>query len=412
MKKRRIVAGLCTLVVTAGLIAGCGGGTPAETGAVKLTLWGASEQQSMLESMIDSFKNENRDKQYDITLAVVSEADSYVTLKTDVSAGADVYGFANDQLINLNRIGALAKLGGSNLQKVKSENSEGAVSAATIGDSVYAYPYSADNGYFLYYDKSVVSKEQADSLEGILTACQSKGKKLVFDIDNSWYLGAFFFGTGCDYGVEYNEDGSKITKVECDFNDAAKGIAAGKGILALKSHSAFLNGDDTVIKAGFADGSVAAAVTGTWNASDISGYLGENYAACKLPTFKVENTTYQMGSFAGYKLYGVNPTSQNLAEAHRLAAYLSSEAMQLKRFQTFGTGPSNSNAANNDGVKANIALSALVEQSRFARAQESVPSNYWTALEAFGKDVVAGTITASNLQAKLNEMVQSIKEST
>jgi arabinogalactan oligomer/maltooligosaccharide transport system substrate-binding protein len=317
-----------------------------------------------------------------------------------------VYAFSGDQINNLYRAGALAQIGGSRLETMKAENGEGAVEAARVGDGYYAYPYTADNGYFLYYDKSAVSSPA--TLEGILSDLQAKNKKLVVDLDEPWYTSGFFFATGCSYEVTYGKDG-KETAVSCDFDDSVKGVAAGKAMLALNANPAFLNGGDDEMKAGFTSGSVGAAVSGTWNADAIKTALGANYAAAKLPTFTVDGKSYQMSSFAGYKLYGVNPTSKHLAEAHKLAAFLSSEAMQIKRFNDMAAGPSNKNAANRAEVKENAALSALSEQSKHAVPQKSVPTNYFNAVEAFGKELTSGAVTNANLQEKLRIMTTDIK---
>jgi len=116
-----------------------------------------------------------------------------------------------------------------------------------------------------------------------------------------------------------------------------------------------------------------------------------------------------MGSFAGYKLYGVNPTSKNLAEAHKLAAFLASEKMQKKRYEELGVGPSNLNAAASDEIKQNIALSALTAQSQYAVAQTAVPDNYWKAADAFGTEVVSKAVNKNNLLSKLKEMAELIR---
>lgn len=413
--KKRILA--ITLGLLAGTLMGAcrstpegeGGGSSSGGQTVRLTVWGPTEHQKMLGEMVEQFKRENTGSRYEITLAVVSEADAYKTIGTDVSAGADVYAFANDQIGNLYRAGALAQIGGKNLETMKAENGEGAVNAAYVFGGYYGYPFTADNGYFLYYDKSVVSSP--DTLEGLLTDLSSKSKKMVVDLDEPWYTSGFFFGTGCRYEVTYGEDG-KEKSVTCDFNDSVKGVAAGKAMLALKDHSAFLNGGDDELKAGFSGGSVGAAVSGTWNAEAIQEALGDNYAATKLPTFTVDGNTYQMSSFAGYKLYGVNPTSEHLAEAHKLAAFLSSEAMQLKRFNDVAAGPSNKKAAASEQVQANVALAALSAQSAHAVPQTSVPTNFFNAVEAFGEELTAGKVTAANLQQKLNVMVTDIKNLT
>lgn len=415
MKKRMIALALsAAMVLSAGvLLAGCSGDPdpnpdPNEKENVSLVLWGPSQQQTMAEEMIEAFKAKYTDKNYSITYNVVSEADAAGTITTDVSAGADVYAFANDQLLVLQRAGALAQVGGSYLEDIRANNSASSVEAATFDGKVYAYPYSDDNGYFLYYDKSKV--DSPETLAGILEDCAASGSKFIFDLDNSWYDAAFFFGAGASYEVTYNSDGS-VNTVACDFDDATKGTVAGKAMIELANSSAFLNGDDNSITAELTGGTFGAAVSGTWNAKVISETLGENYAACKLPTFEVDGQTYQMGSFAGCKLYGVNPTSDHLADAHRLAAFLSGEEMQQKRYDDMQIGPSNTKVAASDAVKANIALAALADQAQYATAQIAVPGGFWTAVEAFGQEVVAKTVTTENLAEKLKTMADLIRAS-
>ena len=409
MKKKPIALALsAAMVLSAGMmLAGCSGDpdpTPDPDGKenVSLVLWGPSQQQTMAEEMIEAFKAKYTDKNYSITYNVVSEADAAGTITTDVSAGADVYAFANDQLLVLQRAGALAQVGGAYLEDIRANNSASSVEAATFDGKVYAYPYSDDNGYFLYYDKSKV--DSPETLAGILEDCAASGSKFIFDLDNSWYDAAFFFGAGASYEVTYNSDGS-VNTVACDFDDATKGTVAGKAMIELANSSAFLNGDDNSITAELTGGTFGAAVSGTWNAKVISETLGENYAACKLPTFEVDGQTYQMGSFAGCKLYGVNPTSDHLADAHRLAAFLSGEEMQQKRYDDMQIGPSNTKVAASDAVKANIALAALADQAQYATAQIAVPGGFWSAVEAFGQEVVAKTVTTANLAEKLKTMV-------
>ena len=415
MKKKPIALALsAAMVLSAGvMLAGCSGDpdpNPDPNGKenVSLVLWGPSQQQTMAEEMIEAFKAKYTDKNYSITYNVVSEADAAGTITTDVSAGADVYAFANDQLLVLQRAGALAQVGGSYLEDIRANNSASSVEAATFDGKVYAYPYSDDNGYFLYYDKSKV--DSPETLAGILEDCAASGSKFIFDLDNSWYDAAFFFGAGASYEVTYNSDGS-VNTVACDFDDATKGTVAGKAMIELANSSAFLNGDDNSITAELTGGTFGAAVSGTWNAKVISETLGENYAACKLPTFEVDGQTYQMGSFAGCKLYGVNPTSDHLADAHRLAAFLSGEEMQQKRYDDMQIGPSNTKVAASDAVKANIALAALADQAQYATAQIAVPGGFWSAVEAFGQEVVAKTVTTENLAEKLKTMADLIRAS-
>ena len=406
MKKlRKVLLGVAAVGFATLSLAAC---KEEEKGTFDLTVWGPTEQTAILTKLTNDFKaaNETDNLKFNIKVGVVSEADAYTSLQKNVATGADVYAFPNDQLANLIRIGALSKIGGSNLDSVKSMNGEGAVNAGKSGDSYYAYPYAADNGYFLYYDKSVYSETDVLKLDTVLSKAAEKGKKVQIDLDNSWYDAGFFFGAGCSYNVEYDSN-AKEKSITCDF-DNANGVIAGKAMIAVAANSGFLNGGDDELKAGIGT-TLAAGISGTWNADAVKEKLGSNYAATKLPSFTVDGKDYQMSSFAGYKLMGVNPNSKSVKWANALALYLTSADAQAYRYEKSGVGPTNKVVANSDAVKSNVALAALAQQGAYAVAQTSVPSNYWSAVEAFGTEVVAGTVTTDNLQAKLKTMADLIK---
>ncbi|MBO5928465.1 MAG: extracellular solute-binding protein, partial [Clostridia bacterium] len=261
-------------------------------------------------------------------------------------------------------------------EMVKAENIEGSVAAASIGDKLYAYPMTADNGYFLYYDKSVISEEDAKTLDGILAAAAKRGKKVLMDVSNGWYISSFFLGAGCKFGI--NEQG----KQTCDFNND-NGVAAGEAVKALCAHEAFITGEDAILTGGIGN-TISAGISGTWTADAIKEKLGDNYAATKLPTFTLAGQQVQMKSFAGYKLMGVNAQTKRPKEAMKLAEYLTNEANQLMRFEKRAMGPSNKKAAQNEKVKQNVALAALANQNAFGVSQANVLSSTWGPLEAFG----------------------------
>ena len=418
MKKSKLI----TLALCAFALVGCGNGggtgSSSENGTsnpssntgpkenVELTLWGPSAHNDLLKDMAERFKQANPDKNYTINVGVCGEADAKGNVTKDVEAAADVYGFANDQLVDLVRAGGLAQVGGAYKQDVINSNMPTSVTAASIGDKLYGYPYAADNGYFMYYNKAVLGNTTGN-LNDILDLCAAQGKKFTMSIVDAFYTASFFLGAGCSFNVEYDENLYEKT-IECNF-DNADGLVAGKAMMYLNGHAGFRNGKDADILAGFQDGSVVAAVSGTWNGPAIREKLGDNYAAVKLPTITVDGRTFQMGSFDGFKIMGVNPTSAHLADAHKLAAFITSESMQLLRFESQEIGPSNINAAATEQVKNNVAVAAVTAQREFATPQVSVPSNFWTSLEAFGTEVNSGKVTESNLQIKLSTMVQLIK---
>jgi arabinogalactan oligomer/maltooligosaccharide transport system substrate-binding protein len=257
---------------------------------------------------------------------------------------------------------------------------------------------TADNGYFLYYDKSVVSEEQAKSLDGILEACNAKGKKMFMDVSNGWYIASFFLGAGGSLDI-------KDDVQTCDFNNE-NGVKAGEAIKAFTANPAFITGDDDVLRAGFGD-NIAAGVSGTWTADAIQEKLGDNFAATKLPTFTLDGKQVQMGSFAGYKLVGVNSLTKFPVDAMDLAYWLTNEANQITRFEKRAMGPSNIRAAADPRVQANIVLAALSYQSQFATSQKNVMNNYWDPAEAFGNAMETKDYSKS-IKEQLDAMVSQI----
>lgn len=90
-------------------------------------------------------------------------------------AAADVFAFADDQLNELVAAGALQEIL-LNPEDVKSRNLTGSVEAATMDGKLYAYPMTADNGYFLYYDKSVLSEDDVKSMDTLLAKADPPAK--------------------------------------------------------------------------------------------------------------------------------------------------------------------------------------------------------------------------------------------
>lgn len=286
-----------------------------------------------------------------------------------------------------------------NKDAIIAENLPGSVDAATKDGKLYGYPMTADNGYFLYYDKSVISEEDAKTLDGILSAANKAGKKMFMDVSNGWYIASFFLGAGGKLGIDGNG------KQTCDFNNEA-GVKVGEAIKAFTADPAFLTGDDAVLTGGFGD-NIVAGVSGTWTADAIKEKLGDNFAATKLPTFTVDGKQVQMGSFAGYKLVGVNSQTKYPVDAMDLAEWLTKEESQALRFEKRAMGPSNIKISESSEVRDNIPLAALALQEQYATSQKEVLGAYWTPAEAFGTAMEAKDYSKS-IKEQLDAMVEQI----
>ena len=387
---------LLSLLLVLAMALSLGSAALAET--VSLRVWGSQEDQAMLQEMTEAFKAAHPEKTYDITFGVVSEADAKTKYLEDPMAAADVFAFANDQLYDLVSAGALYEVT-INKDEIIAANVPGSIEAATANGELYAYPMTADNGYFLYYDKSVLSEEDVKTLDGILEASNEAGKKMFMDVSNGWYIASFFLGAGGTLSLD--EEGNQLS----DFNNE-NGVAAGEAIKAFTANEAFLTGDDNILKGGIGT-TISAGVSGTWNAADIKGILGDNYAATKLPTFTMNGEQVQMGSFAGFKLMGVNSLTEYPEEAMALAEWLTNEENQIKRFEVREIGPSNIKAGQSEAVMDNVALAALARQSNYAVSQKDVKGNYWSPAEAFGTTMEAKDYS-KDIKTLLDEMVAAI----
>ena len=129
-------------------------------GTYDITVWVAEKAVELTKTQIEAFNTSNElGIVFNATVEAVSEADAATQMITDVEAGGDLFCFAQDQFARLVQAGALAKLGVKAGETVAAANDPSVVAAATVGDTLYAYPLTADNGYFMYYDKTVIPEE-------------------------------------------------------------------------------------------------------------------------------------------------------------------------------------------------------------------------------------------------------------
>ncbi len=390
---------------------------PAEKQDVSLRLWGAEEDQAMLQGMIDAFKEHYADyANFTIELGVESESTAKDTVLTDIEAAADVYSFASDQLIDLVNAGALQSIdemdgalqayAGKSVADIKAANVEGAVEASTYNNTFYAFPLSADNGYFLYYDSSVLSADDVKSWDTMLAKAGEAGKKVGMTLASGWYNASFFYGAGFTTGL--NEDGT--TAIDWNGKADVSGVEVVQGMLDIASNSAFLAVADGDISNQIASGQLCAAVSGTWDSIAAQDAFGDGYAATKLPTFTAGGKQIQQAAVVGYKMVAVNAYSQNAGWAALLAEWITNEENQAKRFAEREVGPSNKTVAASSEVGANAAIAALAEQSAYGVVQ-TVGGNYWDPTGTFGEMIAQGSLArddAEAIQTALDTMVEGV----
>ena len=346
----------------------------------EIKVWVADAAVEFTRAQIDAFKAANAEyANMTVTVEPMGDDNAAAAMITDVESGADIYGFAQDQLSRLVAAGALEEVAPDNVPLVTAENDAGSVAAATLGDVMYAYPLTSDNGYFLYYDKSVVT--DPNTLETIIADCEKAGKGFYMEINSGWYQTAFFFGAGCTLTYDVNNEGSLVA-CHCDYA-SENGVKALKAMISVAKSPAFSNASSASNAT-----NIFAIVDCAWDAKNVQEKLGDNYAAAKLPTV----AGYQMGGFGGFKLLGVKPQTDDakLAACDALAYYLASGDVQAARYDALQWGPSNLEAQKLDAIQTNAALSALAAQLSHCVGQGQYPNDYWSLATALADSVIAG----------------------
>ena len=377
-------------------------------GTYDVTIWAPEAATALTSQQVKAFNESNTmGIVINATVEPVSEADAASNMTTDVEAGADMFFFAQDQLSRLIQAGALTTLGVAATEFVKTNNTAGSILAAQSGDSYYAYPLTADNGYFMYYDKSVIPEEDVDSLEKLIEDCENAGKNFSYDLENAFYNAGVFFGVGCHSDWKTDDNGTFIA-IDDDFN-SDKGLIAAKGIYKLVSSPCYVSSANPDFES-----NSAIVVTGTWNYGTILEQLGDNFAVADLPSFTVDGTEYHIGSYSGCKLLGLKPQQDAVkgAALNQLAQYLTGQECQSQRAVPpadggLGWGPSNK-AALEDPACSNPALVALNEQNVYAVPQPNVHGSWWDIAKVITTDIKASDGSDEALKAALQKYEDSI----
>ena len=162
-----------------------GGETPAENplaGTYDITRW-VSEKDgvaALTQEMIDAFEVAYPGIVINAQIEGVSEADAGAKVVADVASAPDIYCFAQDQMARLVQAAALTGPAGDVAELIKSQNDAGSVAASSVAGTLYAYPMTADNGYYLYYNTSLFTEEDVESLEKIIEICEANNVKFRF----------------------------------------------------------------------------------------------------------------------------------------------------------------------------------------------------------------------------------------
>ena len=416
MKKNLFKLMACVLAtVSLGSLVGCGetpsesqqpstpavnskyeGVTPVET--TPINVWATAAEEAVISAVVNEWNASVEAKyRFQVTYTAIAEGDCGATLSKDptVEGAPALFLCADDHIAGLQSKSIVAELKGARREKIEANNSAVAVAGVTQQDKVWGYPVTSDNGYFLWYNKSLVSADKIDSLEELLAHAKSTGKQVLMDLANGWYANSFIMSPqacGVDSLKWKTVNGQNVYDTTWDNAAGAKVSEYIANLLTpYVTDGTLVGGSNPEIINGFEKGTMLAAVSGTWMEKDLITAIGaENLAADKLPEYHIDGQAYQMASFGGSKVYCINKTRPAVEQktAAALGELLTTKEAQLKRFEIRQSIPCNNEAILDARYTENVSVgaAAFAKQSAYACVQsQTAEDRYWDIGKAIGQ---------------------------
>lgn len=384
-------------------------GNNGETQDISLKVWCPQNQvdSGAMDQMQKAFQAEHPEWNITWTTEVVGEDKCQDEVLKDVSAAADVFMFASDQLPLLVDAGAIAQLGGSTETMVRNDMAESVVDTVSIGEAVYGIPFT-HNTFFMYYDKTLLDDADITSLEKIMAKETAENVyNFYFESAGGWKLGCYYYGAGLSI---FGPDGSDLS-AGVDWNNAT-GLAVTNYLIDLINNPKCAYDGEIAVSELIADHRLGAWFDGSWNYKSYHDVLGDDLGMAIIPTFNPDGNDYQLLGFYGSKAIGVNAQSKNMQAAVAFAAYIGNEANQVLRYELSQQIPANVKAGESEAVKADPLAVVVMDESN--KASVAQPSNsvfsarYWSYAGAIPTEIRSGETNKDNAQAKLDAFVTAM----
>lgn len=287
-----------------------------------------------IQTMEDAFSQENPGVSFKNTpIKQFNDPNSSSGNKRSSKITADVFLFQSDRTGDLVKSKILGELSEKSEEQIKKQNPLPLLNSVLEVNKYYGVPYTSD-AWFMYYDKSKLSKDDVKSLNTIL-----EKQKVAINLRNNTLLSSFYFdscitflhsnpGMNNTNGASFNENCTSITKF----------------LKVLSNQPNFINAvEDTGINA-LKDGSAAAYFSGIWDAEEVKKILGKNFAAAPLPKVRTdmindseeyvgEPVEYQMKQNVYSQAIGYNADSEHRDLAEKFAVFLGSTQSQKKAYE-------------------------------------------------------------------------------
>lgn len=357
----------------------------------------------LFEEQIKRFADENKISIY-LTIPSINFDMAGSDIVNDPTIASDIICYPQNTLEWLVDAGALMPLSDSAEAEIRDTLSPAAIRCAQFGDSLYAFPLALnDNTSVMYYDKSLISEEDAKSLEKIIAICEENNRLIRFDMESGWGMEHFFMALGCE--SRWSVDTNWSFTLESDNYNSPEGLIALRGMKPLID-SQMLNNSTLIHESHLPTGVIISNLSARQRAEKT---FGKNLGVAVLPSFTVDGESYRLGAYCNSFLVGMKPTDDEKRAdlITRLCLWLSGEECQMERFERLYWCPTNIAAQMSENVQADPYMPAQIEQSHTALPKMHEPGDYYHIINALYYDAQAARST-KELQEALDKYSEKL----
>lgn len=304
---------------------------------VSIRVGAPKNQVAWMNSILGEF-NSMTGSSISFTVSEFEEGDGVSNLPTADSA-PDIFPYASDQTLSFYQLGALSNVSRTDGNWIKDNMGEAAYKAARL-QTLVGIPFTSDNGSVMFYDKNVVSDpSQIDTLEELFALADEK------DLEVDLKYGDGFYGAPILQTFAGGKSLYTLTPTDRSYNAVStfaspEGLQGAKLLKRIISDSSIRNVNASAPIP--SKNGVLATIVDVSKVASFKKEMADNgaqYATAPLPF--VSDGGPRLGSYLGYKFYGVNNTlsAANKVIAFNVAKFLASEYVQAKRFDEFKSKP-------------------------------------------------------------------------
>ncbi len=398
-----------------------------------IRVWVGEESAEFYQKVCDEYVAANPDFGYKIEVKGMDTGSVAGTITNDPTAAADIYTVAHDNIGKLASTQCAKPITDEALvNQVLSENPESfqKVIYSSLNGKQYLYgvPYISQ-ALVLYYNKALVTEEQAQSFEGLMEAAKAANAKAITV-------------TGDD---GFNMSFALLATRASDHATTVKIYEGAESVQGGSKGESFCQGDDTVaiyrwlqayaadpngFKWASSDGweadfnndnkGVLSVIGGAWHYNSAKAAVGEtNLGIALIPTFTLtaeatEGLTgvnagdvYRGGTFADCKCFMINANSEasKYVKEQQLIAYMSSKEIQNRSYLECMNVPAYVGAAE---FIEHCFEEGKVTESQFNLAAKQVSMAEWGIPQPF----ITGTLNTYYYSKNAPSVLRAIVDKT